>query len=107
MGIILVMLDLVKVHQDEIAAICRKHGVRKLELFGSAAGGDFDPLRSDVDLFYEFDSNPLNLSDRFFGLMEDLELLFGRKVDLVSSQDVRNPYFLQVANRHRITLYAA
>ena len=93
--------------QPEIAALCRRYGVQKLELFGSAARGDFDPGRSDVDLFYEFDSNPSSLSDRFFGLLEDLEQLLGRKVDLVSSLDVRNPYFLQVANRHRITLYAA
>jgi predicted nucleotidyltransferase len=101
------MIQRVNEYQPEIAALCRRYGVQKLELFGSAARGDFDPARSDVDLFYEFDSNPSSLSDRFFGLLEDLEQLFGRKVDLVSSLDVRNPYFLQVANRHRITLYAA
>jgi predicted nucleotidyltransferase len=92
---------------NQIAALCRQYGVRKLELFGSAARDDFDQSRSDIDLFYEFDSDPSCLSDRFFGLLEDLERLLGRKVDLVSSLDVRNPYFLQVANRHRITLYAA
>jgi hypothetical protein len=94
-------------YRQPITELCRKYGVRKLELFGSAARGDFDPARSDIDLFYEFDSNPSSLADRFFGLWEDLESLFGRKVDLVSSQDARNPYFLQIANRHRITLYAA
>ena len=94
-------------YRQQIAVLCRKYGVRKLELFGSAARGDFDPARSDIDLFYEFDSNPSSLADRFFGLMEDLEHLLGRKVDLISSQDAHNPYFLQVANRHRMTLYAA
>ncbi len=101
------MAPLVEQHRDEIAALCRKHGVRRLELFGSAARGDFDPANSDVDFFYEFDADPCRLADRFFGLMEDLERLLGRKVDLVSSQDARNPYFLQVTNRHRVTLYAA
>lgn len=101
------MVEFLDSHQYQIAALCRKYGVQKLELFGSAACGDFDPKRSDIDLFYEFDSDPTGLSDRFFGLLEDLEKLFACKVDLVSSQDVRNPYFLQVANRHRITLYAA
>jgi len=33
--------------------------------------------------------------------------LLGIKVDLVSAPDATNPYFLQVANRHRLTLYAA
>jgi predicted nucleotidyltransferase len=94
-------------HQAEIAALCRRYGVKKLELFGSAARGDFDQAQSDIDLFYEFDSDPSSLADRFFGLLEDLERLFGRKVDLVSSRDARNPYFLQVANQHRVTLYAA
>lgn len=101
------MIELLKNHQKDIAALCGKYGVRKLELFGSAARDDFDPVESDVDFFFEFDSNPSSLADRFFGLMEDLEQLLGRKVDLISSQDVHNPYFLQVANRHRITLYAA
>jgi len=101
------MIHLVEQHRQQIADLCRKYGVRKLDLFGSAAGGDFHPGTSDLDFFFEFDANPAALADRFFGLMEDLEKLLGCKVDLVSSQDVRNPYFLQVANRHRITLYAA
>jgi hypothetical protein len=101
------MIQLVEQHRHEIAALCRKYGVRKLELFGSAASGEFDPARSDVDFFYEFDSNPRDLSDRFFGLAEDLEQLLGRSVDLVSGEDARNRYFLQVANRHRVMLYAA
>lgn len=101
------MIPQVKQHVNEIAAICRRYGVRRLELFGSAASDDFDAETSDVDFIFEFDSDPVKLADRYFGLMEDLEALLHRKVDLVSSQDVRNPYFLQVANRHRVTLYAA
>lgn len=101
------MIDLLQRHLAQIAALCRKYGVQKLELFGSAARGDFDPARSDIDFFFEFDSNPSSLSDRFFGLMEDLEQLLGCKVDLVSTQDVRNPYFLTVANQHRVEVYAA
>ena len=101
------MIAFLEQNRDRIAAVCRKYGVRRLELFGSAARGDFDPARSDIDLFFEFDADPCALADRFFGLMEDLEQLLGHKVDLVSSQDVHNPYFLQVANQHRVTLYAA
>ncbi len=101
------MIPLIEQHVNEIATICRRHGVSRLELFGSAARGDSDSDSGDVDFFFEFDANPVGLADRFFGLMEDLEQLLNCKVDLVSSQDVRNPYFLQVANRHRVTLYAA
>jgi predicted nucleotidyltransferase len=100
------MIPLFEQHRQEIAALCRRFGVRKLELFGSAARGDFG-TESDIDFFFEFDSDESGLADRFFGLSEELERLLGRTVDLVSGQDVRNPYFLQVANRDRITLYAA
>jgi predicted nucleotidyltransferase len=81
--------------------------VRRLEIFGSAAAGEFNPSSSDIDFFYEFDSDASAISDRFFGLQEGLERLVGRKVDLASSRDARNPYFLQVANQHRTTLFAA
>lgn len=106
-GIILLMIELVEQHRAQIAALCRKYGVRKLDLFGSAARGDFRPTDSDVDFFFEFDADPSRLADRFFGLAEDMEQLLGRKVDLVSSQDAHNPFFLQVANQYRVTLYAA
>ncbi|MEX2216590.1 MAG: nucleotidyltransferase domain-containing protein [Phycisphaeraceae bacterium] len=101
------MIQLLEHHLDEIVAICKRHGLRKLELFGSAARGDYNSTLSDIDFFFEFDDNPVALADRFFGLKEELEQLLGQQVDLVSSQDVRNPYFLAVANQHRVTLYAA
>jgi predicted nucleotidyltransferase len=103
------MLDLIERNRDRIAALCRRHGVRRLDLFGSAArGGDFDPATSDVDFLYEFDpADRSNIADRFFALLDDLEATLGRPVDLVSAKDVINPCFLEVANRHRLNLYAA
>jgi uncharacterized protein len=102
------MLEIIQQNLDQIAAICRKHGVKRLDLFGSAARGDFDPAKSDVDFFYEFDpSNLTSVADRYFGLWEELEKLFGRKVDLVSLKDAWNPYFLKSANENRVSLYAA
>jgi hypothetical protein len=103
-----IMSPLVEQHRAQIEELCRKYRVKRLELFGSAARGDFDPAHSDVDFFYEFDPTDDNgLVDRFFGLIEDLETLLGVKVDLVSARHAKNPYFLEVANRNRITLYAA
>jgi predicted nucleotidyltransferase len=102
------MTPLINEHREQITALCKKYRVRSLELFGSAASGEFDPRTSDVDLFYEFDTNDsVDLADRFFGLQRDLEQLLGLKIDLISRRDAQNPYFLQVANRHCVTLYAA
>src|SRR5580700_6275333 len=103
-----VMIELLPQHQEGITALCRQHGVHRLELFGSAARGDFDPAKSDLDFFVDFLSDDWHgAADRWFGLQEGLEQLFACKVDLVSIPDARNPYFLQVANRHKIQLYAA
>jgi predicted nucleotidyltransferase len=98
----------VEQHRPQIEALCRKYGLKRLELFGSAARGDSDPNRSDFDFFYEFASDDWKgTADRFFGLLEDLQSLLGRRVDLVSLKVAKNPYFLESANRSRITLYAA
>jgi uncharacterized protein len=102
------MISLIEQHRHEIAELCRRYRVRRLEIFGSAASGEFDPVRSDIDLFYEFDESDISdIADRFFDLKDQLEALLGRKVDLVSARDAKNPYFLKEANRHRQTLYAA
>lgn len=102
------MIPLVEQHRHQIVELCRLYGVKRLELFGSAASGDFDAARSDIDFFYEFDAAVADdLADRFFAFKERLEALLQRKVDLVSARHATNPYFLQEANRHRQTLYAA
>jgi predicted nucleotidyltransferase len=102
------MIDLIEQHRPQIAELCRRYRVKKLELFGSAASGEFDPARSDVDFFYEFDETDISdIADRFFDLKEQLEAMLGHKVDMVSARDAKNPYFLAEANRHRQTLYAA
>jgi predicted nucleotidyltransferase len=99
---------LVESRRSELEALCRKHRVRLLELFGSAARGGFDSASSDLDFLVEF----LPLGDgehanAYFGLLDDLRSLYGRPVDLVMTRAIRNPYFLEGANRTRIKLYAA
>ena len=80
-----------------IKAACRRFGVRRLEVFGSAARGvDFDASRSDADFLVEFDgTRDLDPLDQFFGLSGALEGLLKRPVDLVEIGAVRNPYVLR------------
>lgn len=101
------MHEIIKSKSEALAALCRLHGVRRLELFGSAATGAFEPQRSDLDFLVEFDSNPARLFDRYFGLKEALESLFGREVDLVTVGALKNPYFIEAVNKTRQLLYAA
>ncbi len=101
------MLTVVEVHRPQIEALCRKYQVMRLELFGSAARGDFRPDQSDLDFFVDF--QPLGWKGsfkRYMGLKLDLEDLLGHPVDLVEPKAIVNPYFAQVANRHRALVYA-
>jgi len=85
-----------------------KYRVKRLDLFGSAARGDFDPTRSDIDFFVEFESyDSPSIADQWFGLQEDLETLLEAPVQLTSRRTADNPYFLQVADRDKVALYAA
>jgi predicted nucleotidyltransferase len=95
-------------HRAEIAELCRCYRVQRLELFGSAVGSKFDPLRSDADFLVEFE--PLaegEHADAYFGLREALESLLARPIDLVMIRAIRNPYFLQSIEPTRTLLYAA
>lgn len=92
---------------DAIAQVCRSRGVRRLRVFGSATGDRFDEFRSDVDLLVEFEPGAADLFDAYFGLKEDLERVFGRRVDLVMMDAVRNPYFAAEALGSAEELYAA
>ncbi len=92
----------------DLAALCRRFGVRRLEVFGSAAGDAFDPEQSDVDLLVEFeDVPPLEYAESYFGLLEGLEDLLGRPVDLVTMDAIVNPYFRKSVDSSRRLLYAA
>lgn len=77
------------IDRDAIEALCRKYAVRRLLLFGSAATDHFDEATSDIDFLVEFDDAPVRRFDAYFGLKEDLEALFGRPVDLVSTATLR------------------
>jgi uncharacterized protein len=102
------MLATIEQHLPAIEALCREHQVARLDLFGSAARGDFDPSRSDLDFFVEFaDLGWKGSFKRFMGLKLALEALFGRSVELVEPHAIVNPYFAVVANRHRALIYAA
>ena len=68
---------------EGIAALCRRFGVVRLEVFGSAARrSDFDPARSDADFLVDFGEQSVSMG-AFLDFKEALEALVGRPVDLV------------------------
>lgn len=95
--------------QKELAELCRRYDVARLELFGSAArGADFDPQTGDADFLVEFNpDSSLAPFDQFFDLAEALRNTLGRRVDLVESGAVRNPYLRAAIDRSRVLVYAS
>ena len=103
------VIDLIQQRRPKIDALCRKFHVRQLELFGSAAdAGRFDPAHSDVDFLVAFtpEAEP-RLAELYLDLIAALRELLGREVDVVMTRAIRSPYFRQVVDRSRRTLYAA
>ncbi|HUG14995.1 MAG TPA: nucleotidyltransferase domain-containing protein [Thermomicrobiales bacterium] len=103
------MIALIAQHQPAIRDLCREFGVLRLDLFGSAATGDFDPERSDIDFLVEYppdyDFGPWLA--RYFELKDRLEALLGHPVDLIMSGAPRNPYVIRSIEASRQQLYAA
>lgn len=102
------MIAIIDQHHDEIAEICRRFHVGRLEVFGSVVDGGFDPQNSDVDFLVKFGEVPRHgRFDAFFGLQRALAEVFGRPVDLVEEGAPRNPYFIHRLNESRRLVYAA
>ncbi len=103
------MLPLIEERRAEIAALCRKFHVRRLDVFGSAARGDFDPARSDLDFVVVFDLAHAEGTKfkTYFGLKEALEAMFGRPVDLLEPGAVVNPYLKASIEESRERVFEA
>ena len=103
------MIAIVRDKRAEVARICERYGVERLDLFGSAAGDGFDPEASDLDFVVSFERrDPPDLFRRYFGLEEDLEALFGRGVDLVMEGALeKSCRFAASVEASRVPLYEA
>lgn len=101
------MSNLIEQRKSELIALCRRSGARRLDVFGSAARGDFDAATSDLDFLVAFDDlPPSQYADAFFELKESLESLFGRSVDLLTEASLENPYFRERVYAERKPVYA-
>lgn len=100
------MHPLIVEKQPQIEQLCQRFGVTRLQLFGSAATGEYDDERSDFDFLVDFESKDgIKALDAYFGLKESLEDLLGRPVDLVMPSALRNPYFRAQMERQRQPVY--
>ena len=93
---------------NEIKALCIKHKVEELYVFGSAVSDKFNE-KSDVDLIVKFNSGvPVeDYADLYFDLADGFEELFKRKVDLMTDKPIKNKYLKLNIDNSKQMIYAA
>jgi hypothetical protein len=96
----------VQLDRTVLAEFCHKWQIRELSLFGSALRDDFGP-DSDLDFLVSF--APEARWDLFdvIEMRDELAQTFGRPVDLVEKEALRNPWRRNEILRTREVLYAA
>jgi uncharacterized protein len=93
-------------HRDPIVRLCEEHGVLRLDVFGSAANGRFDPERSDYDFIVRFSPDVQDtIAQHYFAFADALERLLGRHVDLMTDQPISNPYLRRAVEATRREFY--
>ncbi|MCC7151149.1 MAG: nucleotidyltransferase domain-containing protein [Rubrivivax sp.] len=101
------MHPIVATRREQLAELCRRRGVKRLDLIGSAARTDFDEARSDIDFVVDLGADPsVSPLDAYFDLKDALEALFDRPVDLISEGSVVNPYVRASIERDRQVVFA-
>jgi predicted nucleotidyltransferase len=100
------MIAVIAQHEEALAALCRRFGVRRLDLVGSAAQGRFDPATSDLDFVVALaDAGGPGYARRYIELAEALEDLFQRPVDLLTERMIGSPHFRAALERTRQRVY--
>lgn len=96
---------LIEKNIDRLKTICSTYNVDKMYLFGSALNSNFND-KSDIDFLVKF--KPFDLSqyfDNYINLKENLKILFGREVDLLEEQRLKNPILINSINKTKELIY--
>ncbi|WP_194975528.1 nucleotidyltransferase family protein [Aquiflexum lacus] len=97
---------LIKERYIDFIDLCRSHKVANIYAFGSSITDHFDPKTSDIDLVVTIDiDDPADRGEALISLWDNLEVLFGRKVDLLTEDSIRNPYLKSNIDRTKKLIY--
>ncbi|HMI66389.1 MAG TPA: nucleotidyltransferase domain-containing protein [Cyclobacteriaceae bacterium] len=98
--------SLIKEKYTAFVDICKSHKVDKIYAFGSSITDHFDPQTSDIDIVVKIDiDDPVARGDALLSLWDDLEILFRRKVDLLTDDSIHNPYLKSNIDRTKKLIY--
>jgi predicted nucleotidyltransferase len=104
-------MNIVEENRDEISALCQKHHVRKLFVFGSVLTDKF-ANQSDIDFVVDFEGVKPGIydfdydyTDNYFDLKYSLQDVLNREVDLLEEQAIKNPYLRQSIDASKMAVY--
>jgi hypothetical protein len=86
----------ININREAITVFCKKWKIVEFALFGSVLRDDVAP-DSDIDVLVSFDSSAHWSLFDFVEMREELKEVFGKEVDLVEKDGLRNPF-----RRHEI-----
>ena len=99
------MNKLLENNLEQIKNYCQEYDVERLHVFGSITSDRFTAM-SDIDLLVKFKNIPFEkYADNYFRLHELFEIIFKRKVDLVTENSLSNPYFIKKVNQTKALIY--
>lgn len=98
------MVTIERTQMERVRALCERHHIRRLALFGSALTDSLRP-ESDIDLLVEFEPGHVPGFFRLFEMEADFSEEFGRKVDLRTAHDLSR-HFRDEVVREAQPLYA-
>ena len=96
----------IPIDREKIAAFCAHRKIREFSLFGLVLRDDFRP-DSDVDVLVTFDPDARWSLFDLVDMQEELKVLFGRDVDLVETEGLRNPFRRRSILRSKEVIHAA
>lgn len=100
------LYSLIKENYNVFASLCKQHRVSKIYAFGSSITDKFDPDKSDIDLVVDLDiKDPIEYGETLISLWDNLELLFSRKVDLLTEDSIHNPYLRKSVDATKKLVY--
>lgn len=95
--------ELLQAKLEPLRQLCDIYGVERLELFGSAARGEFNPDSSDLDFIVQMKGRrEPGYARRFCEFADALEALVGRRVDLLTELMIKNPTFKSEVEKDRM-----
>lgn len=98
------MIALVENRLADLRRLCAEHNIRRLHLFGSAAAGDFTD-QSDLDFLVEFKPEAYQSTWFYIDVLLELQKMFDRKIDLLDTETLDNPFLTKSVNETKVLLY--